>query len=136
MNLFDLHACVYTESEDKGLHSQRKAQTAMEAKRPRGNSYKSPPANADRLKEIRKLLGLTQGEMADKLGIVPTSYARYEYGIRSVRDEVLQMAEKLLASGGRKPHPQHWHGKQDKERRREMKQERQESREIAETVSA
>jgi transcriptional regulator with XRE-family HTH domain len=107
----------------------------MEAKRPRGNSYRSPQANADRLKEIRKVLGLTQGEMADKLGIYATSYARYEHGTRSVRDEVLDMAEKLLRSGGRKPHPQHWHGKQDKERRREMKQERQESPDVAEAVS-
>jgi transcriptional regulator with XRE-family HTH domain len=135
MNLFDLYACVYTESDSTCLHSQGKAQTAMEEKRPRGNAYKSPPANADRLKAIRLALGMTQEEFAAKLDIRGDSYARYERGARSVRDEVLEMAEKLLASGGRKPHPQHWHGKQDRERRRASRQERQEREDVAEAVS-
>jgi DNA-binding XRE family transcriptional regulator len=132
MNLFALNACVYTESQVRSLHSHGKAQTGMDEKRPRGNAYRSPQANADRLKEIRKELGLTQGEMADKLGIYSTSYARYEHGTRSVRPEVLDMAEKLLRSGGRKPHAQHWHGKQERERRRDT----QESPDVAEAASA
>ena len=35
----------------------------------------------ERLKELRKMKGLTQRELADILGINEVSYQRYEYGL-------------------------------------------------------
>lgn len=45
---------------------------------------------AKSLKKLRALKGLTQGQVAEAVGIEPTSYAYYEYGKRSPRPEILE----------------------------------------------
>jgi transcriptional regulator with XRE-family HTH domain len=63
---------------------------------PTGHGVSDPQANRERLVAIRKQLGLTQREMAQELGVGTNSYMRYEIGVRSVRDNLLQAAERLL----------------------------------------
>lgn len=43
----------------------------------------------DRMKEIRKSLGLTQAEFGEKLGLKPTAIGLYENGTRNVTERTL-----------------------------------------------
>lgn len=53
----------------------------------------------DRLREERKALGLTQRDMADKLGITQPSYIRYESGTSEPSlSRLVQIAEILDVS--------------------------------------
>ena len=61
-----------------------------------GHSVSDPEGNRQRLVTIRKQLGLTQREMADELNVATNTYARYEIGVRSVRDKLVLAAERLL----------------------------------------
>ena len=45
----------------------------------------------DRLKELRKTLGLTQQEFADKIGIQRGTYAKYEIGRNEPIDAVIRL---------------------------------------------
>lgn len=44
--------------------------------------------NGDKLRELRVKRGLTQEQIAEKLGITKSSWSMYERGERSPRDEV------------------------------------------------
>ncbi len=49
-----------------------------------------------RIKEIRKQKGLTQNDMAKKLGILQPAYARYESGKVQLNYEQIQVLCQLL----------------------------------------
>ena len=60
----------------------------------------------NRLKELRKALGLTQSEFSDKIGIKRNSYANYEIGRNTPIDAVIhsicreyRVSEKWLRTG-------------------------------------
>jgi transcriptional regulator with XRE-family HTH domain len=48
----------------------------------------------DRLRQLRQKLGLTQSQMAQKLGVTLNTYQRYELGNRSLTVEKLQQLRK------------------------------------------
>lgn len=45
--------------------------------------------NTERLKKMRKERGLTQGGLAEQIGIARTTYANYEQGLRDVDNKTL-----------------------------------------------
>lgn len=53
-------------------------------KRKEGNEM-----NVERLKKMRKERGLTQGKLAQQIGIARTTYANYEQGLRDVDNKTL-----------------------------------------------
>ena len=42
---------------------------------------------SERLKHLRKSKGVTQKEVAEKIGVTPSAYGMYEQGIRKPKDE-------------------------------------------------
>jgi transcriptional regulator with XRE-family HTH domain len=50
----------------------------------------------DRLRLLRQKLGLTQSQMAQKLGVTLNTYQRYELGNRNLTVEKLQQLRKLF----------------------------------------
>ena len=51
---------------------------------------------AEKLKSMRKKAGLTQKEVADKLGITYQSYGQYERGLRKPKYETVEKFAKAL----------------------------------------
>ncbi len=51
---------------------------------------------SDKIKEIRESQGLTQAQMAKKLGIAASSYSAYEQGRKSPKIDVLESACKVF----------------------------------------
>jgi len=52
---------------------------------------------AEELKTIRDQLGLTQGELAEKLGVARNTITRWEMGIRHIPEPVARLVRLLAA---------------------------------------
>jgi transcriptional regulator with XRE-family HTH domain len=63
---------------------------------------RTPKQHNDRMREIRTALGLTQVEMAEKLGVRSDTVSRYERGDRHVPEPTLRLAESLLSGKPRR----------------------------------
>ncbi len=55
-----------------------------------------PMGVGNRLRQLRHKLGLTQSQMAQKLGVTLNTYQRYELGDRNLTVEKLQLLRRLF----------------------------------------
>lgn len=53
----------------------------------------------DELKDLRAKLGLTQLQLAEKLGVARNTVTRWEMGIRSIPEPVVRLLEFLQKEG-------------------------------------
>lgn len=49
------------------------------------------------LKRIRRQLGLTQKQLAERLGVIPVSVARWELGLRGISEPVARLLKRFAA---------------------------------------
>jgi len=56
----------------------------------------------DDLRRIRRALGLTQGELADELGVHQVTVARWEVGMRRIPEPVARLVVRILANSRRR----------------------------------
>jgi transcriptional regulator with XRE-family HTH domain len=49
------------------------------------------------LKRIRRELGLTQKQLAERLGVIPVTVARWELGLRGISEPVARLIQRIRA---------------------------------------
>ncbi len=53
----------------------------------------------EELKKIRAVLELTQGQLAEELGVARNTVARWEMGARKIPEPAARLVERLLKEG-------------------------------------
>lgn len=57
-------------------------------------------SRADEMRAIRERLGMTQGQMAERLGVALNTVSRWERGVMGMRESALRMARMLVGRRG------------------------------------
>ncbi len=63
------------------------------------------PVTGDEVRRIRKRLGLTQAQLAERLGVTASSVARWEQGVMGIREtaaRLLRLLERTERAARRK----------------------------------
>ncbi len=59
-----------------------------------------PPMTGSEVRRIRKRLGLTQAQLAERVGVTASSVARWEQGVLGIRESAARLL-RLLAKADR-----------------------------------
>src|SRR5439155_23665760 len=63
------------------------------------------PMTGDELRRLREAAGLTQAELAERLGTTVTSVSRWETGQRRIAEPIARFVRLVLAQGGHETSP-------------------------------